>query len=127
MGQALVVANITEGFECRDARLQDALGHQRFKVTCIAQALHILPEDAVQRFVAVDFNATLFAQCTYLLDDERVQSIQSSFGLVLLNGLAHVLSDCFKIAFVDRSGQCVQLGNGRVAHHALGEHPAVFG
>lgn len=66
MGQALVVANVTEGFEHRNAGLQDALGHQRFKVTRVAQALHILAEDAVQSFVAVDFNAALFAQCAHV-------------------------------------------------------------
>ena len=41
----------------------------------------------MQRFVAIDFNAALFAQCAHVFDDERVQPIQSRFGLVFLNGL----------------------------------------
>ncbi|MFZ1446921.1 MAG: hypothetical protein WAS49_15885 [Candidatus Dechloromonas phosphoritropha] len=56
-----------------------------------------------------------------------MQPIKSRFGLVFLDGFAHVLSNRFKVALVDRGGQRVQLGDRCVVHHAAGDFPAIVG
>ena len=124
--QAPVIAHVVEGLQHGDAGLQDAFRHERFKQPGVAQALHVLAEDAVQRLVAIDLDTAMRAHGAQILDDEGVQPIQGGFRLVLFDRFAHVLRHCLEIALVGRGREGIKLCHRCIPQYALAQRPAVF-